>query len=175
MITTKDFNDRCDRLFDNMRNRFKARYWKSGKRKGMMKSPGRELPFDRYAIREFMNLQVGFLAIPCPYCGRAMDILSLTLDHIVPVSRGGSLGFDNLEPACDSCNRQKGELTKEEFVALRQFIRSLAPAAQSDIQKRLKGSGRFFPKYEKKDPNAVTPARLPRYRSPQITMEEASF
>lgn len=173
MLTTKQFNDRCDRLFDNMKTRFAARYWKSGKRQGMLKTPARDLPFDRYDMRTFMAKQVGLNAIPCLYCGCAIDILSLTLDHITPVSRGGGLGFDNLGPACAGCNREKGELTQEEFLALRDFLRTLVPAAQSDVQKRLRGSGRFMPKYAKNDPNAVTPSRVPRYHPPQLQLEEA--
>lgn len=173
MLTTKQFNDRCDRLFGNMKTRFGARYFKSGKRQGMLKTPARDLPFDRYDMRTFMAKQVGLNAIPCPYCGCAIDILSLTLDHVTPASRGGGLGFDNLGPCCDSCNREKGELTGDEFIDLHEFLRTMPPLAQRDIQKRLRGSGRFMPKYEKKDPNAVAPSRVPRYHPPQMQLEES--
>jgi len=41
----------------------------------------------------------------CAYCGSTDD---LTLDHIVPLSQGGSHSFDNLCVACRSCNASKG-------------------------------------------------------------------
>lgn len=40
----------------------------------------------------------------CAYCGAAGK---LTMDHIVPVSRGGSHGVGNIVPACPSCNSRK--------------------------------------------------------------------
>jgi 5-methylcytosine-specific restriction endonuclease McrA len=173
MLTTKNFNDRCDRLFDNMKNRFKARYWKTGKRAGTVKTPARELPFDRWDMRAFMAKQVGLNARPCAYCGAAIDILSLELDHIYPVSRGGSLGFGNLQCTCDACNREKGELKHEEYLELRAFIATLPPAAQSDLKGRLKGKAmRFaFPKKKGADPNAPH-QRFQKYQSPQMPLEE---
>ncbi len=41
----------------------------------------------------------------CCICGSTED---LTLDHIVPVSRSGSNGPDNLQTLCRSCNSRKG-------------------------------------------------------------------
>ena len=48
----------------------------------------------------------------CQYCGkRSRD---LTLDHIVPRSRGGSSSWENLVACCKSCNGKKGnKLLKE--------------------------------------------------------------
>ena len=38
----------------------------------------------------------------------------LTLDHIIPKSRGGSESWDNLITACVKCNNRKGSRTPEE-------------------------------------------------------------
>jgi 5-methylcytosine-specific restriction endonuclease McrA len=38
-----------------------------------------------------------------------------TLDHVLPISRGGGNNMDNLKTACASCNGQKGPRTAEEF------------------------------------------------------------
>ncbi|MGV3557555.1 HNH endonuclease [Larkinella arboricola] len=47
----------------------------------------------------------------CQYCGKHED---LTLDHVMPKSRGGKTNWDNLITACKRCNSQKGDLTPEE-------------------------------------------------------------
>lgn len=42
---------------------------------------------------------------PCIYCGSTERI---TMDHVIPISRGGTHGIGNLAPACVSCNSSKG-------------------------------------------------------------------
>lgn len=49
---------------------------------------------------------------PCAYCG---DILPTTVDHVIPVSRGGTNDRSNLVPACTSCNMEKLTFTPEEW------------------------------------------------------------
>jgi 5-methylcytosine-specific restriction endonuclease McrA len=44
----------------------------------------------------------------CQYCGEAMPPSELTLDHVVPRSRGGSSTWENLVACCHICNRHKG-------------------------------------------------------------------
>lgn len=41
----------------------------------------------------------------CQYCGSSKD---LTIDHIIPLSRGGENTFDNVTVACRRCNSRKG-------------------------------------------------------------------
>lgn len=41
----------------------------------------------------------------CLHCGTHV---SLTIDHIVPVSKGGAHDDDNLQTLCRSCNSRKG-------------------------------------------------------------------
>ncbi|MES2734607.1 MAG: HNH endonuclease [Bacteroidota bacterium] len=47
----------------------------------------------------------------CQYCGMGEE---LTLDHVVPRSRGGQSKWDNLTTACKRCNSRKGDYTPEE-------------------------------------------------------------
>jgi 5-methylcytosine-specific restriction endonuclease McrA len=47
----------------------------------------------------------------CGYCGAKED---LTLDHILPSSRGGKDEWTNLVTACTKCNVKKGNKTPEE-------------------------------------------------------------
>ena len=48
----------------------------------------------------------------CVYCGRAD--LPLTLDHVIPRSKGGDDSWENLVAACLPCNNRKGDRTPEE-------------------------------------------------------------
>jgi hypothetical protein len=48
----------------------------------------------------------------CVYCGSTKD---LTLDHVIPVSRGGAGNHENLATCCKSCNSSKGARTPEEW------------------------------------------------------------
>lgn len=50
----------------------------------------------------------------CGYCGKKRK---LTVDHKMPLSKGGSNTIDNIMPACISCNTSKRNKTAEEFVA----------------------------------------------------------
>jgi hypothetical protein len=53
----------------------------------------------------------------CYYCGVELLDLSIkaTVDHLVPVFRGGGHEMENLVPCCSSCNSRKGTSTIEEF------------------------------------------------------------
>ncbi len=50
----------------------------------------------------------------CQYCGRRMPKPELTLDHVVPRSRGGVDSWDNLVLACMACNVKKANRTPDE-------------------------------------------------------------
>lgn len=57
----------------------------------------------------------------CAYCG---DISSdnMSIDHMIPRSRGGSNCESNLMPSCRSCNSTKGTKTVEEFILYMDYI-----------------------------------------------------
>jgi hypothetical protein len=48
---------------------------------------------------------------PCVYCGRASE----TVDHVVPLARGGWEHESNLVPACESCNLSKNARLLEDW------------------------------------------------------------
>ncbi len=50
----------------------------------------------------------------CQYCGRQPARKDLTVDHIVPRSRGGRTTWENVVTACQRCNGHKGNRTPEE-------------------------------------------------------------
>lgn len=50
----------------------------------------------------------------CAYCGAVQDHRALTVDHIVPASRGGALSWMNTVAACRACNSVKADRTPDE-------------------------------------------------------------
>lgn len=44
----------------------------------------------------------------CQYCGIVLPAGELTLDHVIPRSRGGLSTWENLVACCHACNRRKG-------------------------------------------------------------------
>ena len=50
----------------------------------------------------------------CQYCGQAYAKAELTVDHVVPRSRGGEHAWENVVAACLRCNQRKGDRTPEE-------------------------------------------------------------
>jgi len=58
----------------------------------------------------------------CYYCGRQYPPAHLTMDHVVPLIRGGKTTRGNIVPACQECNRKKKYLLPMEWEAyLRDF------------------------------------------------------
>jgi 5-methylcytosine-specific restriction endonuclease McrA len=53
----------------------------------------------------------------CVYCATRLDQRTATLDHVVPLARGGAHDPGNLVVACGPCNRLKGDLLPFEFFA----------------------------------------------------------
>jgi 5-methylcytosine-specific restriction endonuclease McrA len=51
----------------------------------------------------------------CHYCGARVPPKELTLDHIVPLVRGGKSTRGNCVPACKACNSRKQSLTPVEW------------------------------------------------------------
>src|SRR5450759_6020037 len=50
----------------------------------------------------------------CQFCGRSLPASELTLDHVIPRSRGGHTDWDNLVACCHSCNNKKGDRLPDE-------------------------------------------------------------
>jgi 5-methylcytosine-specific restriction endonuclease McrA len=53
----------------------------------------------------------------CHYCRRAVGSKALTLDHVVPLARGGRSIRVNMVPACKECNNKKQSLLAWEWQA----------------------------------------------------------
>ncbi|MGH9406228.1 MAG: HNH endonuclease [Terriglobia bacterium] len=50
----------------------------------------------------------------CQFCGGVLPASELTLDHVIPRSRGGRTDWDNLVACCHRCNNLKGDRLPEE-------------------------------------------------------------
>ena len=51
----------------------------------------------------------------CYYCGSSVGPSNLTMDHVVPLIRGGRSVKGNLVPACKECNNRKKYLLPMEW------------------------------------------------------------
>lgn len=47
----------------------------------------------------------------CQYCEATQVRKELTLDHVLPLSRGGKTNWENIVAACKTCNNRKGDAT----------------------------------------------------------------
>lgn len=60
----------------------------------------------------------------CGICGKSLKFSDMTIDHKIPLSKGGTNEFSNLQPACRMCNMIKGDLSALEFEGkLREVLR----------------------------------------------------
>lgn len=64
----------------------------------------------------------------CHYCGKKFPPEELTMDHIVPVARGGRSTRGNVVPACAECNRKKKYLTPVDMILSEMENKNAAPA-----------------------------------------------
>ncbi len=60
----------------------------------------------------------------CHYCGRSFPPHELTMDHIVPVSRGGKTTKNNVAPCCKECNNKKKECLLMEWDQYLESVRN---------------------------------------------------
>ena len=51
----------------------------------------------------------------CHYCKKRFNASELTMDHLIPISRGGKSVKGNLVPACKECNNKKKYLLPVEW------------------------------------------------------------
>jgi 5-methylcytosine-specific restriction endonuclease McrA len=58
---------------------------------------------------------------PCCYCKELFLTINLTIEHIVPLSLGGTNDASNIDLACAPCNRKKG---KETWLMKKQLFRN---------------------------------------------------
>mgnify|MGYP001627262624 CR=1 FL=1 len=58
----------------------------------------------------------------CYYCGKEVPENELTMDHVIPLIRGGKSVKSNIVPACKECNNKKKYMLPIEW---KQYMQSL--------------------------------------------------
>ena len=69
----------------------------------------------------------------CQYCGISVDRKEATLDHVMPVSKGGKTTWENCVTACAPCNA-----TKADKVGPKPFVKPYKPDYYNLVNKRKK-------------------------------------
>lgn len=89
-----------------------------------LRTPSRRVPVPSVIrLRRMIRRPLGRLALnrrnvlrrdgfTCQYCGKRSG--NLTIDHVLPRSRGGRDAWENLVAACHACNTRKGDRTPTE-------------------------------------------------------------
>ena len=72
----------------------------------------------------------------CQYCAKHFREAELTIDHVIPRSKGGKSTWNNVVAACKACNQKKGDLLPDKSpVSLIGLPRK--PSYRSIIKKRI--------------------------------------
>ena len=74
----------------------------------------------------------------CAYCGNERK--RLTIDHIIPKSRGGKTTFENCVSSCKSCNNKKGDKTPTE-VHMYLKVKAYQPTISEFLRLKVKKLG----------------------------------
>ena len=89
---------------DKMTNaQLKDIYKKGNKRKG------------KIGWKKFTEIYLRDNAL-CHYCKRHLNVCDATIDHKIPVSKGGNNALENLLLCCSNCNNDKSDLDYDEYI-----------------------------------------------------------
>lgn len=67
----------------------------------------------------------------CHYCKNTFTPKELTMDHVIPISKGGKTEKSNVVPCCKECNTKKKQLLPTEW---KEYMDSLLSNKNSDRQ-----------------------------------------
>lgn len=73
----------------------------------------------------------------CGICGEFIPLNEFTIDHIIPISKGGTYDYDNLQCCCFKCNQLKSNETPDDFYE-KMFIALINHAKQQNNKKMKK-------------------------------------
>ena len=81
----------------------------------------------------------------CQYCGKPLPIKAVTVDHVMPRSRGGGNSWENCVSACSDCNSRKADQTPQE-AGMR--LRGKPVKPNWSVKLRLPGERRLLKSWE---------------------------
>jgi hypothetical protein len=77
----------------------------------------------------------------CQYCGARIPNVTLQIDHIIPVSKGGSNSSTNLITACFDCNMGKSNIPLDRIILPSNHAEDLA--RQVELREQMKAMEKF--------------------------------
>ena len=80
----------------------------------------------------------------CQYCETRWHKEKLTLDHVIPRSRGGQLSWGNAVTCCKGCNCKKGDLTLTE--CKRMDMRLARAPRKPTVTQLSRAEGKLWPR-----------------------------
>lgn len=64
----------------------------------------------------------------CHYCRQKFSASALTMDHLLPIIRGGKTSKKNCVPCCKECNNRKGNRLAAEYIEELESAKSSTPS-----------------------------------------------
>lgn len=86
-----------------------------------------------------------FYLIVIKYCSEIFPVKDLSLDHVVPKSRGGKLAWTNTVTCCLACNFRKGQTPPEDLPSIGMRLRMVPRApTNNELQYKAKNFKKAF-------------------------------
>ena len=75
----------------------------------------------------------------CGICGQFVPPNAYTIDHIVPISKGGTYDYSNLQCCCSACNRMKADIMPDDLVdKMLEIMEYQAEKGNKRVKKKMK-------------------------------------
>jgi 5-methylcytosine-specific restriction endonuclease McrA len=165
-----DFRKRIHGIYAGMERRTRERKFAKGRNVGRVIRHAVPIPFNALDLEAWFMKIRGTPDTPfqCRYCRGWITLMVAAIDHKEPISRGGSVGLENLDDICATCNSCKGKLLPSEFewfiARMQDMGLKFGETAVKDITSRLSNAVKLAASrwhMKKKIENAKAPAAPP--------------
>jgi 5-methylcytosine-specific restriction endonuclease McrA len=97
-----------------------------------------------YSVADVEQLLRAALGKPCPYCGRTLTLLNVSVDYKTPIGRGGPHQLANLVAVCRRDNTLKGSLLAWEYGVLVKALGEMTEESRKMVESALLVRGKTF-------------------------------